>query len=149
VENYAADITRTYALGVPSKRQQQVSEAVQDVQKFALKLLKPGTSLRDYEQKVEELMGEKLLELGLIKTAEQRNIRRYYPHSTSHFLGLDVHDVGNYEQPLAAGMVLTVEPGIYIPEEKIGVRIEDDVLITKNGVEVLSKKLPPTLLQLS
>jgi Xaa-Pro aminopeptidase len=144
VENYAADITRSYALR-PSKRQQQVAAAVLEVQEFAVSYLKPGVELRDYESKVEQFMGEKLRELGLIKTIEKDNVRHYYPHSTSHFLGLDVHDVGDYERPLEPGMVLTVEPGIYIPEEGIGIRIEDDVLITKSGLEILSKKLPRTL----
>jgi Xaa-Pro aminopeptidase len=73
-------------------------------------------------------------------------VRRYYPHATSHFLGLNVHDVGDYTLPLEPGNVLTVEPGIYIPEEGIGVRLEDDVLITADGAEVLSRNLPQLLL---
>jgi Xaa-Pro aminopeptidase len=86
-------------------------------------------------------MGEKLRELGLIKIIDEPSVRKYYPHSTSHFLGIDVHDVGDFEKPLEEGMVITVEPGLYIPEENIGIRIEDDVLITKAGCKVLSGRL--------
>lgn len=145
VNTYAADISRTVAIGQPTKRQQQVFEAVCEVQDFALSLLKPGTISADYEKDIEAIMGEKLRELGLIKTVDREAVRKYYPHATSHFLGLDVHDVGDYRQPLEAGMVLTCEPGIYIPEEGIGVRIEDDILITAGGHEVLSRQLPRAL----
>lgn len=149
--NYAADISRTVALGNnpdsrgPSRRQQAVFDAVCDVQDYALSLLKPGTVSADYEKEVETYMGEKLRELGLIKTIDHDAVRRYYPHATSHFLGLDTHDVGDYKAPLEPGMVLTCEPGIYIPEEGIGVRIEDDILITASGYEVLSAALPRQL----
>ena len=145
VENYAADITRTYSIGQPTKRQTQVYDAVLAIHEFALGYVKTGVVLREYENKVQEFMGEKLRELGLIKVIEQDTVRKYFPHGTSHFLGLDVHDIGDYEKPLAPGMVLTVEPGIYIPEENIGIRIEDDVLITDNGVSVLSDALPRML----
>lgn len=145
VEHYAADITRTLVPTRPSKRQQQILDTVIDVQAFALTLLKPGVNLRDYERQVEHYMGEKLRSLGLIKLIEHAEVRKYYPHATSHFLGLDVHDIGDYEQPLEPGMVLTVEPGIYIPEENIGVRIEDNIVITARGNRVLSKKLPKIL----
>lgn len=90
-------------------------------------------------------MGEKLYSLGLIKSATGKEMRKYFPHATSHFLGIDVHDLGNYDSPLLPGMVLTVEPGIYISEEGLGIRIEDDVLITETGVEVLSQQLPREL----
>ncbi len=141
VEQYAADITRTFSLGVPNRRQQAVHAAVREVQQFAFGLLRPGVLLKDYEQQIEQYMGEKLRELGLIKTITHKNVREFYPHSTSHFLGLNVHDVGDYNRPLEAGMVLTVEPGIYIPKEGIGVRIEDDVMITEQGITILSDKL--------
>jgi len=141
VEHYAADISRTFSLGAPSRRQQAVHAAVLDVQRFAFGLLQPGVLLKDYEQQVEHYMGEKLRELGLIKTISHDNIRAFYPHATSHFLGLNVHDVGDYERPLEPGIVLTVEPGIYIPREGIGVRIEDDVLVTPKGIKILSNKL--------
>ena len=145
VEHYAADITRTRSLSAPSRRQQAVYTAVLEVQKFAFGLLAPGVLLKDYEQQIEHFMGEKLRELGLIKTISHDSIRHYFPHSTSHFLGLNVHDVGDYERPLEPGMVLTVEPGIYISEEGIGVRIEDDVLITRRGIKILTQKLPRDL----
>jgi Xaa-Pro aminopeptidase len=135
--HYAADITRTVALGAPTRRQEAVFAAVLDVQRYAMSLLKPGVLLKEYEGQVEQYMGEKLRELGLIKTIDHEHVRAYYPHATSHFLGLNVHDVGDYERPLEPGVILTVEPGIYIPKEAIGVRIEDDVLITPGGIEVL------------
>lgn len=142
VDNYAADITRTYAVGEVSKRHKTVHETVQLVQDYAISILKPGTTMRQFEDAVQQFMGEKLRELGLIKKIEPEDVRKYYPHATSHFLGLDVHDVGDYERPLEAGIVLTVEPGIYIPEEGIGVRIEDNILITEDGITNLSAKLP-------
>ncbi|MDB5166832.1 MAG: hypothetical protein JWM37_904 [Candidatus Saccharibacteria bacterium] len=145
VSHYAADITRTIAIGTPTDRQQAVFDAVLEVQEAAKKLLKPGVMLREYEQQVEQLIGKQLNKLGVIKTMERADIRRYYPHATTHFLGLDVHDVGDYQMPLQPGLVLTVEPGIYIPEEGIGVRIEDDVVVTKTGIKVLSAALPRVL----
>ena len=146
VEHYSADITRTFGLGSPSRRQQAVHAAVAEVQRFAFGLLKPGTMLKDYEQQVEQYMGEKLRELGLLKTISHDEVRKFYPHSTSHFLGLNVHDVGDYDRPLEPGVVLTVEPGIYIPREGLGVRIEDDVLVTPKGIKILTGKLPRDLL---
>jgi Xaa-Pro aminopeptidase len=145
VEHYAADITRTVSLNAASRRQQAVHAAVLETQEYAMGLLKPGVLMRDYEYQVELFLGEKLRELGLIKTISHENVRHYSPHATSHFLGLNVHDVGDYERPLEAGVVLTVEPGIYIPEESIGIRIEDDVLMTEKGIKNLSRKLPRTL----
>ncbi|HEX3569033.1 MAG TPA: Xaa-Pro aminopeptidase [Candidatus Saccharimonadales bacterium] len=145
VEHYAADITRTVALGKPSRRQQLVHEAVLEAQMYAISLLKPGVLIKAYEQQMEAFVGEKLRELGLVKSITSEAVRRYFPHATSHFLGLDTHDVGHYERPLEPGVVITAEPGIYIPEESIGVRIEDDVLITAEGNTVLSAKLPRAL----
>lgn len=138
VSHYAADITRTVAKGKPTVRQQAVYQAVLESQQFALSLLKPGIKLRSYEKKVADFVGRQLKQLGLIKTLDHEAIRKYFPHATSHFMGLNVHDVGDYEQTLKPGMVLTCEPGIYIAEEAIGVRIEDDVLITADGHKVLS-----------
>jgi Xaa-Pro aminopeptidase len=151
VEQYAADITRTRVYGQPSKRQHQIFDAVIEVQDYALTLLKPGVLLKPYEQAVETYMGKTLQKLGLIKLTgdaekDHELIRKFYPHATSHFLGLDVHDVGDYERPLEPGMVLTCEPGIYIPDEGIGVRIEDDILITESGNTVLSAALPKALM---
>lgn len=146
-QNYCADITRTVSLnGRPSRRQQQIHQGVCDVQDYAYSLLKPGVDLQSYEKQIEKFMGEKLRELGLIKSIDRDTVRQYFPHATSHFLGLDAHDAGDYGQPLAPGMVITVEPGIYIEEESLGVRIEDDILITEIGIEILSQRLPRELL---
>lgn len=145
VDNYAADITRTIALGPPTRRQQALYDAVLAVREYALSLLKPGITLREYENLVEARMGDELKKLQLIKTASRKNIRHYYPHATSHFLGLDVHDAGDYDLPLAPNMTLALEPGIYIPKEGLGVRIEDDILITARGCRNLSERLPRTL----
>lgn len=145
VEHYAADITRTVSLGQPSRRQQAVHDAVREVQAHAFSLLKPGVLLRDYQDEVEQFLGEKLRELGLIRSISPETVREYCPHAVSHFLGLNVHDVGDYERPLEAGSVLTVEPGIYIAEEGLGVRIEDDVLITETGIRILTDALSRNL----
>lgn len=143
---YASDITRTVVLGErASRRQEQVHQAVQEAQDYACSLLRPGVLLREYEKQMETFVGEKLRELGLIKTIDHDNVRKYFPHATSHFLGLDTHDAGDYEHPLESGVVLTVEPGIYIPEESIGVRIEDDILITPEGNANLSAQLSRSL----
>lgn len=144
--HYAADITRTYAVGgKPTRRQRQVFDAVCEAQDYAYSLLKPGVTMRDYEKQMEQFVGEKLRELGLIKSIVPEAVREFFPHATSHFLGLDAHDAGDYDRPLEAGTVITVEPGIYIPDEGLGVRIEDDVLITTSGCEVLTAKLPRAL----
>lgn len=141
-KHYAADITRTMPVGAPTKRQKQVHKAVLESVEYAFSLLKPGVVVPEYEKEMERFVGEKLRELGLIKSIDSASVRHYFPHATSHFLGLDTHDAGDYERPLEPGVILTVEPGIYIPEESIGVRIEDDVLITAAGIEVLSERLP-------
>ena len=142
VSGYAADLTRVLASSKPTQRQKDIFAAVKETQSFAMDLLKPGTQLRAYEAKVAKFLGTKLKQLGLISNLKEASIRDYYPHATSHFLGLNVHDVGDYQQPLRPGMVMTVEPGIYIPQEGIGVRLEDDVLITDTGIKVLSQSLP-------
>lgn len=142
VEHYSADITRTISKGPLSARQKDVLHAVLTVQAYALDLIKPGVLYREYEQLVEAKMGTELRKLGLITTESRDAIRHYYPHATSHFLGLDTHDAGDYHAPWEAGMVITCEPGIYIPEEGIGVRVEDDVLLTGSGNKVLSAACP-------
>ncbi len=145
VGHYAADITRTFPLGEPSKRAMAVLEAVTEINDYATGILKPGTDMKEYEHAVRIFTGEKLRTLGLIKSIEPEHLQQYFPHATSHFLGLDVHDAADYSQPLEAGMVLTVEPGIYIAKEGIGVRIEDNVLITEKGALRLSDRLPRLL----
>lgn len=145
VEHYAADVTRTVSRQPLTARTAEVFGAVEAVQDFALNLIKPGMLLGSYEQAVEQYMGTQLQQLGLITDPTHENIRHYFPHATSHFLGLDTHDVGDYRQPLTENMVITCEPGIYIPEEAIGVRIEDDVLLTATGHKVLSSACPHRL----
>jgi Xaa-Pro aminopeptidase len=147
VSHYAADITRTLIIGhKPTARQRDVYQAVLEVQDFAINLQKPGALISDNEKRTRKFMATKLSELGLIKRASESEISRYFPHATSHFLGLEPHDTGDYGQTLQPGVVLTVEPGIYIPEENIGIRIEDDVLITLKGNKVLSSNLSRDLL---
>lgn len=146
--NYCSDITRVIVKN-PSNRQTAVHKAVVEAQTYAMSLLKPGVNFKEYEISVAKFIGSKLRELGLIKEITSENIRKYYPHSTSHSLGIDVHDPADYSRPLQADMVITVEPGIYIPEENIGVRIEDDVLITEDGVESLSSGLSANIDKLS
>jgi Xaa-Pro aminopeptidase len=141
-EHYAADISRTLCSRPLEGRKKQVYEAVLAVQNFALSQLKHGCVPLDYEKAVEAYMGEQLRALKLVQEPTHEAIRRYFPHATSHFLGLDTHDAGDYRKPYEAGMVITCEPGIYIPEEGIGVRIEDDVLITANGYELLTSACP-------
>jgi Xaa-Pro aminopeptidase len=143
VDGYAADITRTYQVGKATKRQQQVHGAVESAHKEIISLLKPGLSVTEYQEKVDEIMKQRLKDLGLLKKPE--DYRKYFPHAISHGLGVDVHDALGRPTEFKEGMVLTVEPGIYIPEEGIGVRIEDDILITRDGHENLSAALPTSL----
>lgn len=144
---YAADISRVISIWKPSSRQKQVFDGIKRVKEYAESLIRPWINKWEYESLVREKMNEVLVQLSLIPTdatneERERLSRTYYPHSTSHFLGLDVHDVGSRESIFEAGMVVTCEPGIYIPEEWIGMRLEDDILITSDGCENLSKKIP-------
>lgn len=144
--NYSADITRTYSVSKPTKRQSEVYDSVIRVQQYAFDNLKPGIDMRKYEKGVDRFMADQLKRLKLIDDIDdKKKLKKYYPHLTSHFLGLDTHDSADYEKSLQPGMVLTVEPGIYIPEEGIGIRVEDDVLVTDNGIEVLSSSLSSEL----
>lgn len=143
VDGYSADITRTYAMGKPSTRQTAVHEAVETAHNEILKLLKPGLKIDDYLEGVDTIMKNALRGLDLLKSAD--DYRRYFPHAVSHGLGIDVHDPLGRPTEFQTGMIITVEPGIYIPEEGIGVRIEDDILITKTGHENLSAALPTSL----
>lgn len=138
VSNYAADVTRTYMRGTVTKRQTAIYRAVRETQAYAFSLMKPGRSIKENEADIVQFIGEKLSSLELIDAPEAEQIRRYYPHALSHFVGLDVHDVGDYDRSLEPGMVITVEPGIYVPEEEVGVRIEDTILITDTGYKNLS-----------
>lgn len=140
-EKYAADISRTYALGKPTARQIAVHAAVERSHHAIIKLIKPGFSLREYHDKVDDIMKQALMELGLMETPQDEAYRKYFPHAISHGLGIDPHDPLGAPEVFQEGMVLTVEPGIYIPEEKIGIRIEDDILVTKTGNSNLSGRL--------
>ncbi len=143
---YAADITRTYAVGEPTKRQLAVHGAVQDAQRQIIGLLKPDLLIEEYHQGVDVIMKRALVSLGLMNDeSDDVNYRRYFPHAISHGLGIDVHDSLGGPRYLQPGMVLTVEPGIYIPDEGIGVRIEDDILITDTGHTNLSARLSTDL----
>jgi Xaa-Pro aminopeptidase len=144
--HYSSDIARTVVLGgQPTRRQEQVYQAVLDAQDYAFSLIRPGVLPLEYEKQMESYIGEKLRELGLIKSINRDTVRKFFPHMTSHYMGLDDHDVGDYETPWEPGVVLAVEPGIYIPEESLGVRIEDDVLVTEEGCQILSARLPRSL----
>lgn len=143
---YAADITRTYALGTPTERQVAVHAAVEKAHLHIITLIKPGVSFAEYHAVVDDIMKDALIGLELLKDkSDEVTYRTYFPHAISHGLGLDVHEsLGGYKE-FQPGMVLTVEPGIYIPEEGIGVRIEDDILVTEDGNENLSGHLPTGL----
>lgn len=140
-DEYAADLGSTYWFSERTTRENEIYEAVIKVQAFAYGLLKPGVLIKEYEKQIEQYMGERLIELGLIDTLGRDAIRQYFPHATSHHVGLDAHDAADYERPLEPGMVLAVEPGIYISDETIGVRIENNVLVTDSGIEILSEGL--------
>lgn len=142
VGGYAADITRTFSYGEPTKRQIDVHSAVQTAQREIIQLIQPNLSVEQYQRDVDRIMIDALLELGLMSHREDNeNYRKYFPHAISHGLGVDVHDSLGSPQHLQPGMVLTVEPGIYIPEEGIGVRIEDDILVTPSGYSNLTARL--------
>ena len=115
----------------------------------ATKMLRPGTLFKEYNKEVGKIMEAELIKLGLLDNhdvlkQDPKNplYKKYFMHGTSHYLGLDVHDVGDFESPMKEGMVFTCEPGIYILEESLGVRIENDVLVTKNGPDDLMKNIP-------
>ena len=148
--NYAADLTRTIpANGKFTQRQQDVYNAVLRVMKQAKTMLKPGAILADYNKEVGNIMETELIGLGLLnkddvakQDKENPLYKKYYMHGASHFLGIDVHDIGDRYAPMQIGNVFTCEPGIYIPEEKLGIRIENDILITENGIVDLMQDIP-------
>ena len=139
--NYSSDLTRCIPVsGRFTKRQKDVYNAVLHVKKEAEKLLLPGVIMADYHKAVGLLMEEQLVKLQLISLDDIKNqktdwpaYKKYFMHGTSHFIGLDTHDVGLWHEPIKAGMVFTCEPGIYIPEEGLGIRLEDDLLVQKTG----------------
>ena len=137
---YAADITRTFpANGKFTERQLEVYNVVLSVNKAIIEMVKPGLYLSDLNNKANDLLAEGLIQLGKIK--EKSELGKYYYHSIGHLLGLDVHDVGTSKKQLVPGVIITVEPGLYLGDEGIGIRIEDDILVTKDGHENLSKDI--------
>ena len=139
--NYASDMSRTIPVsGKFSVRQKQIYNAVNKVKKEATNLLVPGTIWKDYHVEVGKLMTSELLNLGLLDKADVQNenpdwpaYKKYFMHGTSHNIGLDTHDYGLLNEPMKANQVFTVEPGIYLPEENMGIRLEDDVVIQEKG----------------
>lgn len=148
--NYNADLTRTIPVsGRYTKRQKDVYSAVLRAQRKAMGMMSSGMVYFDYHREVEKLMQSELLGLKLISKTDIKNqkpgqeaFRKYYYHGTSHMLGLDVHDLGNMHARMAVGSVWTIEPGIYIKEEGFGIRLENNVVIHKNGVADLMKNIP-------
>ncbi|TWI83883.1 Xaa-Pro aminopeptidase [Lacibacter cauensis] len=150
---YCADLTRTVPVsGKFTKRQKEVYNACLHLHKYAAGILKPGITIVDYTNKVGDEATKQFIKIGLIskadvknEDAENRAYRKYLYHGISHHLGIDVHDLGTKTQPIKAGMVFTIEPGIYIEEEQMGVRIENNFWITKNGNKDLMKNIPITV----
>lgn len=144
---YCSDISRTYPVnGTFTPRQKAVYEAVLRVNEAMISSAKPGVSWREFNQKARDMLASEAMDLGLIN--DSSDINKYYYHSIGHYLGLDVHDVGRYDEQdrlLEPGMVITVEPGLYIEAENIGVRIEDNVLITETGSINLSQNIIKTV----
>lgn len=148
--NYASDMTRVVPVsGKFTKRQKDVYNAVLRVMRAASKMLVKGNTFAKYNAAVGELIEEELIKLKLLKLSDVKKqdpknplYKKYFMHGTSHFLGLDVHDVGFFHNPMQAGNVFTCEPGIYIPTEKIGVRIENNILITEKGNIDLMGNIP-------
>jgi len=145
--NYSADITRCFPIsGTFSERQTQIYSAVLRVEKEIISMVKPGVELMTLQTKTRELIANELITLGLI--SDPSEVTKYYMHGVSHFLGMDTHDLGGPSATLEVGNVITVEPGIYIPEERLGVRIEDDVLVTEEGYCVLSQNIPKEIAEI-
>jgi Xaa-Pro aminopeptidase len=151
--NYCADLTRTIPVnGKFGRRQKTVYNTCLHLHNYAKSILKPGISIIDYTEKVGEEATQQFLKIGLLRKSdiknedkENRAYRKYLYHGFSHHLGIDVHDLGTRTEPLKAGMLLTIEPGIYIEEEKMGVRVENNVWITRNGNADLMKNIPVTV----
>ena len=148
--NYNADLTRTVPVnGRFTKRQKEVYQSVLHIFNEARQMLKPGLKLVDYRAETDKIALSELRKLGLVSKEEAKGKgeknnawRKYYPHGISHYLGLDVHDLGDRFEKIKAGMVFTCEPGIYIREEGIGIRLENDIAITENGNIDLMQNIP-------
>jgi Xaa-Pro aminopeptidase len=139
--NYSSDLSRAIPVsGKFTARQKNVYNAVLRVKKAAEQMLVPGTLIPEYHKEVGLIMEKELVGLGLIDQTDVKNqnpdwpaYKKYFMHGTSHFIGLDTHDLGHFNQPIQAGMVFTCEPGIYIPEENLGIRLEDDLVVQASG----------------
>ena len=143
---YGSDITRTYpANGKYTARQKEIYELVLKANEEAIKMVAPGVEFSDISKRVDEILGEGMVKAGLINSREE--FKKYYYHGLGHFIGL-ANTRGTALRKLEPGMVLTIEPGVYIREEELGVRIEDDVLVTETGFEVLSKNAPKTVAEI-
>jgi len=150
---YNADLTRTIPVnGKFGRRQKTVYNACLHLHNYAKSILKPGISILDYTEKVGEEATQQFLKIGLLRKSEVKNedpenraYRKYLYHGISHHLGIDVHDLGTRTAPVKAGMLFTIEPGIYIEEEQMGVRIENNVWLTRNGSVDLMKNIPITV----
>ncbi|MCH8519615.1 MAG: M24 family metallopeptidase [Nanoarchaeota archaeon] len=146
---YKSDISRTIPISQTfTNQQKELYQAVLRVQEFAISQVKEGVYFKEFEQQVAQKMGEELVMLELISKEEfQENpqvVRKYFPHRCSHHLGLDTHDIGTYEE-MRESMVITIEPGLYIKELGVAIRVEDNVVVTKLGCENLSKNIPKKL----
>lgn len=168
MECYASDITRTYPVnGKFTEPQQQLYELVLEAQHAAIEAVKPGNHWSDPHEVAARTITRGLIKLGILKGSltkllQEEKYKAFFPHRTGHWIGMDVHDVGGYKvdgawRVLEPGMVLTIEPGIYIPEGtkgvakkwwNIGIRIEDDVLVTKTGCEVMTHGVPKTIAEI-
>ncbi len=148
--NYNSDLTRTIPVsGKFTRRQKQVYNAVLRTLRALIQAAVPGTLHRDWQKQAEALLTEECLALGLIKPAQVRKqdpdqpaVKKYFMHGLGHVIGLDVHDVGFMHEPFAPGWVLTVEPGLYIPEEGFGIRLENTIVVTKDGPTDLMQDIP-------
>ncbi len=149
--NYSSDMTRTIPVsGKFSERQKSIYNSVLHVKNEATKLLKPGVMWKDHYQEVGKIMSSELLKLGLLSKSDIQNqtkenpaFKKYFTHGVSHNLGLDTHDYGDLSYPIAKNMVFTVEPGIYLPRENFGIRLEDDVVVQENSEPInLMKNIP-------
>jgi len=151
--NYAADLSRTIPVnGKFTARQKEVYNAVLAVHNYAKSILKPGISIVDYTKKASEEMERQLLKIGLItqeqvdkQDPENPAYKKYFYHGITHHLGIDVHDIGTRVLPVEKGMLFTIEPGIYIEEEQMGIRIENNYWITEDGSIDLFKNIPITI----
>src|SRR5205823_3075335 len=168
VDGFTADVTRTYPVGARfSPAQKRAYQLVLDAEKRCIEAVRPGATIDGIHALAVDILTQGMVELGLLsgdpkQLIETNAYRKYYMHRTSHWLGMDVHDVGVYaldgqSRPLQPGMVLTVEPGLYVPLEDtsapeelrgIGIRIEDDVLVTADGHEILTQSIPKEVFDL-